>query len=65
MAERKQGDVGEDAGTPVVEDYVDKMPFAFTGTLKKLVVIVEPEKLSAEERQRLREEAARAYMAVQ
>jgi arylsulfatase len=58
-------DVGEDSGTPVVEDYADKMPFAFTGTLKKLVVILEPEKLSAEERQRLRQEAARAYMAFQ
>jgi arylsulfatase len=58
-------DVGEDTGTPVVEDYADKMPYAFAGTLKKLVVILEPEKLSAEERQRLREEAARAYMAVQ
>src|SRR5580704_9999220 len=28
-------DVGEDTGTPVVDDYVDKMPFSFTGTLKK------------------------------
>src|SRR5262249_13647738 len=24
-------DIGEDTGTPVVEDYVDKMPFKFTG----------------------------------
>ena len=31
-------DVGEDTGTPVVEDYVDKMPFKFTGTLKKVVI---------------------------
>src|SRR5208283_3964978 len=31
-------DIGEDTGTPVVEDYAEKMPFAFTGTLKKLVV---------------------------
>jgi arylsulfatase len=58
-------DVGEDTGTPVVEDYVDKMPYAFTGTLKKLAVILEPEKLSAEERQQLRREAAKAFMAVQ
>jgi hypothetical protein len=28
-------DVGEDTGTPVVEDCADKMPFQFTGTLKK------------------------------
>src|SRR5262249_16639431 len=31
-------DIGMDTGTPVVEDYVDKMPFAFTGTLKKFEV---------------------------
>jgi arylsulfatase len=31
-------DIGEDTGTPVVEDYVNKMPFKFTGTLKKVVI---------------------------
>jgi len=31
-------DVGEDTGTPVVEDYADKMPFKFMGTLEKFVV---------------------------
>ena len=44
-------DVGEDTGTPVVEDYADKMPFQFTGTLKKFVVVLEPLKLSDEEQQ--------------
>jgi len=58
-------DVGEDTGTPVVEDYVDKMPYPFTGTLKKFVVVLEPEKLGEEERKRLREEEAKAFMAVQ
>ncbi len=58
-------DVGEDTGTPVVEDYNDKMPFAFTGTLKKFVVILEPDKLTEEERKRLLEEEAKASMAVQ
>jgi len=57
-------DVGSDTGTPVVEDYVDKMPFAFTGTLKKFVVVLEPEKLTPEERQRLLQEEARASMSV-
>jgi arylsulfatase len=57
-------DIGEDTGTPVVEDYVDKMPFAFTGTLKKFVVILEPENLTPEERQRLLQEEARAFMSV-
>jgi len=31
-------DVGEDTGTPVVEDYVNKMPFKFTGGLEKVVI---------------------------
>jgi arylsulfatase len=31
-------DVGEDTGTPVAEDYADRMPFRFTGTLHRLVV---------------------------
>jgi arylsulfatase len=58
-------DVGEDTGTPVLEDYADKMPFQFTGTLKKFVVVLQPEKLSEEERKHLREEAAKAMMSVQ
>jgi hypothetical protein len=58
-------DVGEDTGTPVVEDYAGKMPFPFTGTLKKFVVILEPEKLSQEERKHLLEEEAKAGMAIQ
>ena len=57
-------DVGEDTGTPVVEDYADKMPFPFTGTLKKFVVVLEPQKLTEEERKRLLAEEARASMAV-
>jgi len=58
-------DVGEDTGTPVVEDYVDKMPFAFTGTLKKFVVVLEPEKLTPEEKKRMLEEEAKGAMAAQ
>jgi hypothetical protein len=57
-------DIGLDTGTPVVEDYVDKMPFAFTGTLRKFVVILEPGKLTPEERKALREAEAKAYMGV-
>lgn len=58
-------DIGEDTGTPVVEDYNDTMPFQFTGTLKKVVVVLEPEKLTEEERKRLLEEEGRAAMASQ
>ena len=31
-------DVGRDTGTPVVEDYVNKIPFKITGALKGVVV---------------------------
>jgi len=31
-------DVGEDPGTPVVEDYAAKMPFRFTGKLEKVTI---------------------------
>src|SRR5262249_10903551 len=31
-------DVGEDTGTPVAEDYPDRMPFRFTGVLRRLVI---------------------------
>jgi len=58
-------DVGEDTGTPVIEDYADKMPFPFTGTLKKFVVVLEPEKLTDEERKRLLAEEASASMSAQ
>jgi arylsulfatase A-like enzyme len=57
-------DIGEDTGTPVVEDYVGKMPFAFTGTLKKFVVILEPRNLTEEERKRLFEEESSASMSI-
>jgi len=49
----------------VIEDYNDKMSFAFTGTFKKFVVILEPNKLTEEERKRLLEEEANAAIAVQ
>jgi len=57
-------DVGADTGTPVAEDYASKMPFPFSGTLKRFVVVLEPDKLTAEERARLHEELAKAMMSV-
>jgi len=57
-------DIGSDTGTPVVEDYVDKMPFAFSGTLNEFFVILEPEKLSEAEREQLLREEARMALAV-
>ena len=35
-------DIGLDTGTPVIESYVDKMPFRFTGKLNQLVVDIAP-----------------------
>ena len=57
-------DVGEDTGTPVVEDYASKMPFALTGTLKRVVVVLETDKLTAEERKHLLEEESKALLAI-
>jgi arylsulfatase len=39
-------DIGMDLGTPVIEDYADKMPFRFTGTIDKVVVDLKPSALS-------------------
>jgi arylsulfatase len=58
-------DIGQDTGTPVLEEYEDKMPYKFSGTLTKFVVVLEPLKLSEEEQHRLRHELSRAMMAVQ
>jgi hypothetical protein len=51
-------------GGPVSEAHVDQMPHSFTGTLKKLVVVLQPEKLSEEERERLRKELSEALMSI-
>jgi arylsulfatase len=56
-------DVGMDTGTPVVEDYVNKMPFKFTGVLKKVVVDLGKSGLAAadeKEQKQLADKAARA-----
>jgi hypothetical protein len=58
-------DVGEDTGTPVVEDYVAKMPFAFAGTLKKFVVVLEPDKLTGGRKKTPARRGSKASMAVQ
>jgi hypothetical protein len=49
----------------VLEEYEAKMPFPFSGTLKKFVVVLEPQKLSEDEQQRLRSQLAKAMMAVE
>ena len=46
-------DVGEDTGTPVIEDYADRMPFRFNGKLVKFTIDLGASKLSAAEQQHL------------
>jgi hypothetical protein len=58
-------DIGQDTGTSVLEEYDSKMPYPFTGTLTKFVVVLEPQKLSDDEQRRLHAELAKAMMAVQ
>jgi arylsulfatase A-like enzyme len=58
-------DIGEDTGTPVVEDYVDKMPFKFTGDLKKVVVELGKSGLGAADEKKLKELAEKAARAVE
>jgi arylsulfatase len=48
-------DVGEDTGTPVVEDYVGKMPFKFTGGLGKVTIELGKSGLSARDEKDLGE----------
>ncbi len=31
-------DVGEDRGTPISEDYADKMPFKYTGEIERMLI---------------------------
>jgi len=49
--------VGEDTGTPVIDEYDAKMPFQFTGTLRKVEFKLGPTNLTRAQRaaiQRLR-----------
>jgi len=53
-------DIGRDNGMPVDRSYADKSPFAFTGTVKKVVFDVDPH-LTAEHEQELHEHAQWAH----
>jgi arylsulfatase len=43
-------DVGEDTGTPVIDDYEAKMPFQFTGRLEKVEIKLGPDQLTPQQR---------------
>jgi arylsulfatase len=49
-------DVGEDTGTPVVEDYLEKMPFKFTGDLKQVVIELGKSGLTASDDKQIEED---------
>jgi hypothetical protein len=53
-------DIGRDNGMPVDRSYADKSPFAFTGTVKKVVFDVNPHLTDAHE-QDLAEHAHQAH----
>lgn len=42
-------DVGQDTGTPVIDDYDAKMPFKFTGALNKVAIHLGPDRLTPEQ----------------
>ncbi len=58
-------DVGEDTGTPVVEDYASKMPFRFTGTLNKFVIDLGEAKVAAADQKAAEEASAKLAAAAQ
>ena len=58
-------DVGMDTGTPVVEDYVNKMPFRFTGGLQKVVVELGKSGLGAVDEKELKQKTDKAARAVE
>jgi arylsulfatase A-like enzyme len=43
-------DVGQDTGTPVIDDYEPKMPFKFSGTLEKVEIKLGPDQLTPQQR---------------
>ena len=45
-------DIGEDTGTPVSEDY--RVPFKFTGNLKRVIIGLTDAKLTAEDEEEIR-----------
>jgi hypothetical protein len=56
-------DVGADTGTPVSESY--DVPFKYNGRIEKVVIDLDPGKLSAAEERKLQGMAQKARLAVQ
>ncbi len=58
-------DVGEDTGSPVIDEYDAMMPFQFTGILEKLQIHLSPRNLSAAEVRELQRRAGEFALSVQ
>jgi arylsulfatase len=58
-------DVGEDTGTPVLEEYEAKMPFKFTGVLNKVVIELGKSGLTASDDKKLNELNKKALVATE
>ena len=58
-------DVGEDTGTPVIDDYDAKMPFKFTGTIQKIEIKLGANELTPQQRGELEQLKRDFALAVQ
>jgi arylsulfatase len=58
-------DVGMDTGSPVIDEYDAKMPFKFTGTLRKVEIKLGEDKLKPNERSELERLRRNHALAVQ
>jgi arylsulfatase len=58
-------DVGEDTGSPVIDEYDAKMPFKFTGTLRKIEFTLGPENLNSAQRASIQQLRSAFAIAVQ
>jgi len=58
-------DVGEDTGTPVIDEYDAKMPFKFTGNIEKVEIKLGADELTPQQRGELEQLKREFALAVQ
>jgi arylsulfatase len=58
-------DIGLDTGSPVIDEYDDRMPFKFTGDLKKVDITLGPDGVPAEQHAERARQKGRLAMKVQ
>jgi arylsulfatase A-like enzyme len=58
-------DVGEDTGTPVIDEYDAKMPFQFTGTLERIQIHLAPMKLTSAQADEIERRSKKFGLAIQ